>query len=243
MKKIYKKIALIMVLVLGVTLLGNEITTKNIMAKGVKLSVKSKTIQTGEKFFITVKNTKSKIKVTVSKKKIVKIKKTKKNRYRVIGLKAGKVTITFKAGKKKYKCKVTVKKKRPVVMPQHTTEKITEKPTEKMPEITVHAHYYKNEIERKEPTCGVNGYVIYQCDCGETKKEALNATGKHNSSAWIIGKSATSKEEGMRYKECILCHMVLEREVIPKLPNEQLETGENIGEDNEDQIDVGGAFQ
>lgn len=239
MKKIYKKIALAMVLVLCITVLGNKFITKDIMAKSVKLSVKSKTIQTGGKFFVTVKNTKSKIKITVSKKKIVKVKKTKKNRYRITGLRAGKVTIAFKVGKKKYKCKVIVKKKQPIIIPQPATEK----PTEKIPETTVHTHYYKNEIERKEPTCGVNGYVIYQCDCGKTKKEALNAIGKHKPSAWIIGKSATSKEEGMKYKECILCHMVLEREVIPKLPNEQIETGGNIGEDNDEQIDVGGAFQ
>lgn len=263
MKKIYKKISLVMVLVLCITLLGNKFITKDIMAKGIKLSVKSKTIQTGERFFVTVKNAKSRIKVSVSKKKIIKVKKTKKNRYRIIGLKAGKTVITFKVGKKKYKCKVTVKKKQPIVIPQPTTEKtterVTEKPTEKpteeptekpteeqtgkIPETTVHTHYYKNEIERKDPTCCANGYLIYQCDCGKTKKEALNATGKHKSSSWIIGSGATSKEEGMRYKQCILCHMVLEREVIPKLPNVPLETNGNMGEDNEDQINVGGAFQ
>lgn len=236
---LYKKISVAMIIVLCTTLFGNSIMTKDVSAKTVKLSVKSKTITVGKSFNVTVKNAKTKIKVTLSKKKIVKVKKTKKNKYKVTGLKAGTVTITFKVGKKKYKCKVKVKKK------QNVTPAPTEKPTEPItqkPEETTHIHHYTNEIEVKEPECGTAGYIIYQCECGMTRKETLTPTVEHQLSTWIIDKMPTFTEAGSKHKECILCHSVVESETIPMLPNEPLETGGDKTDENDEQIDVGDAF-
>ena len=149
-KQSYKNIFSVMAIVLCMSLLGSTIMTKDVPAKTVKLSVKSKTITVGKSFRVTVKNAKKTIKVTLSKKKIVKVKKIKKNKYKVTGLKAGSVTITFKVGKKKYKCKVKVKKKQNVIP---TQPKPVEKPTEPVtqpPEGTKHIHRYTKVIEEKK---------------------------------------------------------------------------------------------
>lgn len=42
-----------------------------------------------------------------------------------------------------------------------------------------HSHDWR-ETNRQEPTCGTDGYVEYACDCGETKRESIAATGAHN---------------------------------------------------------------
>ena len=42
----------------------------------------------------------------------------------------------------------------------------------------VHEHYWE-EIERQEPLCVFEGYIKYQCSCGEQRTEVLPATGKH----------------------------------------------------------------
>ena len=40
-----------------------------------------------------------------------------------------------------------------------------------------HKHKYETELERVEPTHTEEGYVIYGCECGETKKETIKALG------------------------------------------------------------------
>ena len=49
-------------------------------------------------------------KASLSNKKVISIKKIKKNQWKVKGLKAGTSTVTITAAKKKYKAKITVKK-------------------------------------------------------------------------------------------------------------------------------------
>ena len=76
-----------------------------------KLNKKKITIKVGKTKKLKIKNLKGKkVKWKTSNKKVVKIKKTKKKTVvKLKGKKAGTATITAKIGKKKYKCKVTVK--------------------------------------------------------------------------------------------------------------------------------------
>lgn len=76
-------------------------------AKG-KINKKKVTITVGKTVKLKVKNIKKKVKWSSGKKKVAKVSK----KGVVKGLRAGKATITAKAGKKKFRCKVTVKKKK-----------------------------------------------------------------------------------------------------------------------------------
>lgn len=80
-------------------------------AAKTKLNKKKITIKVGKTKKLKIKNLKGKkVKWKTSNKSVVKIKKTKKkNMVQLKGKKAGTATITAKVGKKKYKCKVTVK--------------------------------------------------------------------------------------------------------------------------------------
>lgn len=69
------------------------------------------TIRKGKSMIVTLNGSKTAGKISVSKKKIIKVKKIKKNKWRVTGVKAGKTKLTIKAKKKKYIYTVTVKKK------------------------------------------------------------------------------------------------------------------------------------
>lgn len=239
----YNKKVIVMAIMLCFILISGEITTKIVPAKPIKISVKSKKITQGKSFRITVKNTKKKVKVSLSKKKIVKVKKLKKNRYKVTGLRSGKVVITFKIGKKKYKCRVTVKKKasRPNAAP--TEKQTTAEPSTTVPLTTTHVHKYTEEIEVKQPICGTEGYIIYQCQCGKTHKEILNPTVAHKLTGWIIDKKPTYTETGLKHKECLMCYAIVEQETIPKLPSQPLENGGEKTDDNDETVDVGDGFR
>ena len=76
-------------------------------ATKVKLTKKSVAMYEGDSIFLKVKGTKSKIKWSSKNKKVAVV--TKKGK--VKAKKPGKTTITAKVGKKKYKCKVIVKRK------------------------------------------------------------------------------------------------------------------------------------
>ena len=123
MKTTKKLLALIFAVVLSFSILP---TTNINAASKVKLSKTKTTIYVGKTVTLKLKNNKKKVKWTTSNKKIATVSKKGK----VKGKKAGKVTITAKVGKKKYKCKITVKKKqtpKPTIKP---TERPTTKPTE-----------------------------------------------------------------------------------------------------------------
>lgn len=90
--------------------------TISVQAKGKpKLSTKSKTLTVGAKTTVTLKNA-GKVKWKTSKKSVVTIVKTKKNKVTVKAKKPGKATITATYKKKKYKItfRVKAKKKEPV---------------------------------------------------------------------------------------------------------------------------------
>lgn len=75
-----------------------------------KLNRQTVSITVGKTVQLTVKNTKAKVKWSSSNKKIA----TVTGKGKVKAKKAGKATITAKVGKKSFKCKVTVKKRRNV---------------------------------------------------------------------------------------------------------------------------------
>lgn len=121
MKKITKKIALLCIIVLlmeGVSIIETEPTIISAATK-VRLNKKKATLTVGKTITLKVKGTKKKVKWSSSKKKVA----TVSSKGKVRAKKKGKVTITAKIGKKKYKCKITVKNKkvkpvRPVITAQ-----------------------------------------------------------------------------------------------------------------------------
>ena len=97
---------------LAFCLLATAAPAMNADAAGkTKLSKKKITVKVGKTKKLKVKNLKGKkVKWKTSNKSVVKIKKTKKkNMVQLKGKKVGTATITARIGKKKYKCKVTVK--------------------------------------------------------------------------------------------------------------------------------------
>lgn len=95
-------------LVLVLVVVGSFVSAN---AASAKLNKKKATVTVGKTVKLKVKNTGSKVKWTSSNKKVATVKKSGKYGAVVTGKKAGKATITAKVGKKKLKCKVTVKKK------------------------------------------------------------------------------------------------------------------------------------
>lgn len=80
-------------------------------AKKVALSKKKVVLRTGEKQKIKIKNTKKKVKWSIkSGKKYIKLQNKKKNSVVIRAKKTGTAKVQAKVGKKKYICKVTVKK-------------------------------------------------------------------------------------------------------------------------------------
>lgn len=89
---------------------------KKAAKKTLSISKKKLTIVAGKKAKLNVKKATKKVKWSTNKKKVVKIVKStgkKKTKTTIKALKAGKAVVTAKVGKKKLKCKVTVKAKSP----------------------------------------------------------------------------------------------------------------------------------
>ena len=108
MRKMRRKIAVLLVFVLAFTMMPQNVLAAK---KKVKLSKKSVTITVGKTVKVKLKNNKKKVKWTVvSGKKNVKLSKKKKTGVTIHGKKAGKAKVQAKVGKKKFVCKVTVKK-------------------------------------------------------------------------------------------------------------------------------------
>ena len=90
-----------------------------------KLNKKQAVVYVGKTIQLKVKKNRKKVKWFSSNKKVATVSKKGK----VKGKRPGKVVITAKIGKKKYKCKVTVKKKTAVKPTQKPTVAPTQKPT------------------------------------------------------------------------------------------------------------------
>lgn len=108
MKKIKKGFALLLVFVMAVSVIPQSAFAAK---KKVKLSKKAVTVAVGEAVKIQLKNNKKKVKWSItSGKKNVTLSKKKTTSVVIKGKKAGKAKVQAKIGKKKYVCKVTVKK-------------------------------------------------------------------------------------------------------------------------------------
>ena len=103
MGKFKKLCAIVMVLIMAFSVTSQSVFA----AKKVKLNKTKATVYVGKSVQLKVNNNKKKVKWSTSNKKVAIVSKKGK----VTGKKAGKATITAKIGKKKYKCKITVKKK------------------------------------------------------------------------------------------------------------------------------------
>lgn len=75
----------------------------------LELSDTSETIQVNGKFTISMNTSSSNVKWSVGNKKVAKLVRVGKNKYRVVGLKAGSTNVYAKVDGKTYKCKVVVK--------------------------------------------------------------------------------------------------------------------------------------
>lgn len=100
---------LISILTAGMLLSAAPAST--VSAKGIKTVKQKITIKKGKSIYLTLHGTKKSGKLTVSKKKIVRIKKQKKNKWKVTGIKAGHTKITIKTKKKKFIFPTTVRTK------------------------------------------------------------------------------------------------------------------------------------
>ena len=75
----------------------------------------------------------------------------------------------------------------------------------------------------KEATCGEDGEMTYTCKaCGETKTEAIEATGEHTPGDWelvrdntFVDSTCTKEGNGTYVKKCTECDEILESENRP----------------------------
>ena len=174
MKQVKKILAIMLTLVLSISM----IPTINVSAaKKVKLNKTKATIYVGKTVTLKLKNNKAKVKWSSSNKKIATVSKKGK----VKGKKAGKATITAKVGKKKYKCKITVKKEKNnqnVNEPTKPAPNINE-PTKPANENVVGVKLDKTAIELKENERNIiNATVLPQ---NATNKKIVWST----ESSWV----------------------------------------------------------
>lgn len=110
MKKLLSIMCLAMVLTLGMPIIMpfTDVITSVEAATKVKLNKTKATIFVGKSVQLKIKGTKSKVKWASNNKSVAKVSSNGK----VTGKKAGKAVITAKVGKKRYKCSITVKKKK-----------------------------------------------------------------------------------------------------------------------------------
>ena len=128
MKKIKKGFALLLVFVMAVSVIPQSAFAAK---KKVKLSKKAVTVAVGESVKIQLKNNKKKVKWSItSGKKNVTLSKKKKTGVIIKGKKAGKTKVQAKIRKKKYVCKVTVKKAATADNENPNNGKTTAEPTQ-----------------------------------------------------------------------------------------------------------------
>ena len=163
MNKMKRILTIVLTLALIVTMMPMNLTNVNARTT-TRLSSKKIVLQVGKTKKLKVKNKPAGVKVTwkSSKKKVATVSKKGK----VVAKKAGRATITAKIGKKKYKCKVTVKNKKKT---QNTTK----------PTTTVPANPLGSRTNPYNPRNGVtiNNYgSVYYFKLNEVRKgnDAIN---------------------------------------------------------------------
>ena len=108
--KLFKKFVLailitISTLVIAPVVVPDMLNMYTVQAASVKINKTKKTLYVGNTYNLKITGTKNKVKWSTSNKKIA----TVSSKGKVTAKKKGTVTITAKVGKKKYKCKITVK--------------------------------------------------------------------------------------------------------------------------------------
>ena len=113
-----------MIMCLVVVMMLSILPSEAYAAKKVKLSSKKLSLKVGQKKTLKLKNNKKKVKWSVvSGKKFVKLSAKKKTGVTIKGKKKGTAKVQAKIGKKKYTCKVVVKKDGKDGNKHETTEK------------------------------------------------------------------------------------------------------------------------
>ena len=111
MKRIGKKLLFAITMVFTLSMVAPEVvpitTATTVEAASVKLNYKKLTLYKGQKKQLKIKGTKKKVKWSSNKKTVVSVDKKGK----ITAKKKGTAVITAKVGKKRYKCRVTVKVK------------------------------------------------------------------------------------------------------------------------------------
>ncbi len=89
---------------------------------------------------------------------------------------------------------------------------------EKREIIPMLEHNYADPIVTEEPTCAKVGKQKEVCiDCDYVKTTEIPML-EHTVGEWEVTKKPTKTEEGEKVKKCTVCNTVLEKEVLPKLP-------------------------
>lgn len=138
-------------------------TTKSAAKKKVSLTKTKLTLTIGKTYKLKLKNNKKKVKWTSSKKSVA----TVTSKGKVTAKKVGTATITAKVGKKKYKCKLTVKAKKTVIEPQSTDNNTDFT-------VPVTPNYQTNFTQLK------NNILTYGTT-NENGNKVINGTYRHNS--------------------------------------------------------------
>ena len=81
-----------------------------------------------------------------------------------------------------------------------------------------HTHNFV-ESSRVNATCTEPGKIIKTCSCGETQEETIPKKG-HTPGEWIVDKTATTEETGVKHQVCTSCNETIKTETIPKLENQ-----------------------
>ena len=80
-----------------------------------------------------------------------------------------------------------------------------------------HTHSFGEWQIAKEATCGEDGALYRECECGEKETETIQKTEDHIAGDWFTYKEASCEEEGEMHKDCIGCGMTMETDTIEKL--------------------------
>ena len=72
------------------------------------------------------------------------------------------------------------------------------------PSPTPHTHQYR-QAERVEPTCGQDGFVRWECACGNNYTETLPATGRHSWDGGVVTVEPQPGAAGEKTYTCTVC--------------------------------------
>ena len=83
-------------------------------------------------------------------------------------------------------------------------------------EEPAHEHTWDEGKVTTPATCEKEGVKTYTCECGETKTEAIPATGEHTWNAGVVTTDPTETADGVKTYTCSVCKKT-KTEAVPKL--------------------------